>query len=172
MFLPLSHRNEGVDLDSAILYDPIMEQIHRQIKDETIRLLWRAGRGGKLLNARVDLALEATGLSGVQLLTLRHLVEAGEPLALSQLADRMGFPRSNVTWIIDRLEEGSLVERVRDRKDRRSVLAQVTENGCECYKRGMRALTVVEDYVEGRFTPGERTILIELLSRLEEERFT
>jgi len=146
-----------------------MEQIDRQIKDETIRLLWRAGRGGKLLNARVDLALEAIGLTGVQLLTLRHLVEAGEPVALSQLADRMGFPRSNVTWIIDRLEEDSLVERVRDPQDRRSVLAQVTENGRECYQLGMRALTVVEDYIEERFTPGERAILIELMSRLDRE---
>lgn len=143
----------------------------RQIKDETIRLLWRAGRGGKLLNARVDLALEAIGLTGVQLLTLRHLVETGGPVALSQLADRMGFPRSNVTWIIDRLEEDSLVERVRDRKDRRSVLAKVTENGCECYERGMRALTVVEDYIEEQFTPGERAILIELMSRLDREPF-
>ncbi len=154
-----------------MLYDSNMEQVDRQIKDETIRLLWRAGRGGKLLNARVDLALEATGLSGVQLLTLRHLVEAGGPVALSQLADRMGFPRSNVTWIIDRLEEDSLVERVRDPKDRRSVLAQVTEKGHECYEQGMRALTVVEDYIEEQFTPGERAILIELMSRLDKEPF-
>ncbi|TMG94648.1 MAG: MarR family transcriptional regulator, partial [Betaproteobacteria bacterium] len=72
---------------------------------------------------RLEDALEKVGLSNAKFGALTHLVEAGEPLSLSECAARMTCVRSNITQLIDRLEADGLVRRVDDPADRRGVRA-------------------------------------------------
>lgn len=82
-----------------------------------------------VVETQLEAALETVGMSLAKLSVLRHLVQAGEPLPLSQLAERSCCVRSNMTQLVDRLEADGLVRRVGDPSDRRSVRASLTRAG-------------------------------------------
>jgi DNA-binding MarR family transcriptional regulator len=70
------------------------------------------------------------GLTGPQSEVLRNLVAWGS-LSSAGLSRMSGVSPSNVTGIIDRLEKKGLVERVRQKGDRRVTLITLTEAGLE-----------------------------------------
>jgi DNA-binding MarR family transcriptional regulator len=114
----------------------------------------------------LEAALEPTGLSLAKLGALRHLAEANQPLALGQLAERIACVKSNVTQLVDRLETDQLVRRVPDPSDRRSVRAEITEEGRTRYEAGMKALVVAEDEIAADLSLSDREQLQELLGKL------
>ncbi|MCY7416955.1 MAG: MarR family transcriptional regulator [Chloroflexi bacterium] len=57
------------------------------------------------------------------------LLEHDGPLPMSRLAALADVSLSNLTGIVDRMEQHGLVERVRDDRDRRLVLVRSTEKG-------------------------------------------
>jgi DNA-binding MarR family transcriptional regulator len=114
----------------------------------------------------LEAALEPTGLSLAKLGALRHLAEANQPLALGQLAERIACVKSNVTQLVDRLETDQLVRRVPDPSDRRSVRAEITEEGRNRYEAGMKALVVAEDELAADLSPSDREQLQDLLGKL------
>lgn len=103
-------------------------------------LLWRIIEAGHSIEDRLDASLAANGLSMPKFQALRHLVSAGEPLALGQLAERIACVKSNVTQLVDRLENEGLVRRIPDPNDRRSILAMVTAEGLVRFQAGSQAL--------------------------------
>jgi DNA-binding MarR family transcriptional regulator len=119
-----------------------------------------------MIQDRLENALEPTGLSLAKLGALRHLAEANEPLALGQLAERIACVKSNVTQLVDRLETDQLVRRVPDPSDRRSVRAEITEEGRQRYEAGMEAMRTAEAELIGEFEVSDREQLQELLGRL------
>jgi DNA-binding MarR family transcriptional regulator len=98
----------------------------------------------KSAEARVEISLEALGLSLAKVRVLRHLVAAGEPIALGQLAERNACVKSNMTQLVDRLEADGLVVRAADPSDRRSVLATITAEGRRRYEAAAGALVECE----------------------------
>ena len=66
-----------------------------------MRLLVRASHA---VEDRWEDALAQAELSGPKFVALTVLVEAGEPLSLSELASKLTCVRSNITQLIDRLE--------------------------------------------------------------------
>ena len=119
-----------------------------------------------MIQDRLEAALVPTGLSLAKLGALRHLAEANEPLPLGQLAERIACVKSNVTQLVDRLEADQLVRRVPDPSDRRSVRAEITEEGRVRYEAGIQALETAEDEVISELPPEEREQLQRLLDRL------
>ena len=115
---------------------------------------------------RLETALEPTGLSLAKLGALRHLAESNEPLALGQLAERIACVKSNVTQLVDRLEADQLVRRVPDPSDRRSVRAEITEQGRSRYEAGMEAMRAAEAELVGELALSDRDQLQDLLGRL------
>ena len=91
-----------------------------------------------VVEARLEAAVGPLSLA--KLGVLRPLVEAKQPLPLSELAQHQRCVRSNITQIVDRLEKDGLVRRRADADDRRSVRAALTPAGERVYARGMRAL--------------------------------
>jgi MarR family transcriptional regulator, organic hydroperoxide resistance regulator len=73
-------------------------------------------------------------LSPPQLGALKAL-EPGRPLAMSELAGILHCDNSNVTGIIDRLEDRGLVERRSAEHDRRVKMLVVTPAGAELRQR-------------------------------------
>src|SRR5215212_1671496 len=98
----------------------------------------------KAIEDRIEGALETVGLSMAKHSALSRLEEAGEPLTLSELAERLSCVRSNITQLIDRLEADGLVRRVADPDDRRSVRAELTPLGRERQKAGSVELARVQ----------------------------
>jgi DNA-binding MarR family transcriptional regulator len=121
---------------------------------------------GLRLEARLEEALAPLGLSLAKLNVLGHLIEAGEPLTLSEIAARLNCVRSNVTQLIDRLEADGLVRREADHADRRAVRAVITERGRESQAQGAQVLARVKAQlatsIEGSDVPALRAALARL----------
>ena len=120
----------------------------------------------EVIRDRLEAALEPTGLSIAKLGALRHLAEANEPLPLGQLAERIACVKSNVTQLVDRLEADKLVRRVPDPSDRRSIRAEITEEGRTRFESGMDAYESAEDALVSELELTDRDQLQVLLSRL------
>ena len=91
----------------------------------------------------------------------------GERLRMSELADKVVLSRSNLTRLVDRLEEAGLVARERSTEDRRGAYAVLTEAGREMrrrmwpvYEAGIRQL------FDGRLNDAEAGTLSAVLRRL------
>lgn len=119
-----------------------------------------------MVQDRLESALAPTGLSLAKLGALRHLADSNEPLPLGQLAERIACVKSNVTQLVDRLEADNLVRRVPDPSDRRSVRAEITEEGRAKYEAGLEALQIAQDEVVSELALQDREQLQQLLGRL------
>jgi DNA-binding MarR family transcriptional regulator len=118
----------------------------------------------RVVQERVEAALDSVGLSGPKYMTLEQLVRAGEPMSLSALADCRKCVRSNITQLIDRLEADGLVERVSDPEDRRAVRAAVTPQGEERFAAGTEAIRGVQAELASRVSASDRKNFLRVLS--------
>jgi DNA-binding MarR family transcriptional regulator len=118
------------------------------------------------VEAEVESALAAIGLSTAKLAALRALSEAGESMPLSQLAGRLSCVKSNITQLVDRLEAEGLVARKADPHDRRARLAALTAAGRKSLEHGTRAFDAAERDVLARLTPDEAHRLSALLGKM------
>lgn len=122
----------------------------------------------RAVEARVEGALAAEGMSLAKLGALRHLALAAEPLTLTQLAERHCCGRSNVTALIDRLESDGYVERAVDENDRRNVRAALTPAGRAAYERASAILAEHERAIDERLGREPRAELARGLQTMRE----
>src|SRR5688572_13636294 len=129
----------------------------------------RLGQFIKSLHAvesRLEGALEPIGLSLAKFGALAQLAAAGEPLPLSTLAERRACVRSNITQLVDRLEAEGLVKRSDDPRDRRSVRAELTDEGRSRYDAGLKVLISAERDLFAPLTDHQRDQFFALLDAL------
>ena len=119
-----------------------------------------------MVEAGLEASLEPLGLSLAKFLALSQLAAAGEPLPLSTLAERRACVRSNITQLIDRLEADNLVKRSDDPRDRRSVRAELTDEGRSRYEAGLLALLAAERDLFAPLNAAQQDLLFELLGTL------
>lgn len=86
-------------------------------------------------------------LTGPQLACLRELARMG-PIPTTQLAARMHLSPATVTGILDRLEQGGLVDRQRQSVDKRLVIVGLTASGRDTL---LRAPPLLQDGFTQRF---------------------
>lgn len=122
------------------------------------------------VEAHLEAALGAVGLSLAKLGVLNLLAEARGPLPPSALAERQHCVRSNITQLIDRLEKDGLVRRQPDPSDRRGVLAALTPAGERAYARGVRALAQAQRAIVRVLSAGDATSLEHGLNALAPSR--
>lgn len=72
-------------------------------------------------------------LSPLQMHVLFFLKDK-EPLSMSEIAEKMGVLKQQMTYLTNKLEENQLIERIHDKKDRRSVKISITEAGIAALK--------------------------------------
>jgi DNA-binding MarR family transcriptional regulator len=133
---------------------------------DTAALFHRLIQAASLVEARLEEAVSRAGLSLAKLGVLQHLVEAGEPLPLGQLAERIACVKSNVTQLVDRLEAEGLVRRETDSEDRRIVRAVITAEGRVKYVEAARARAEAEQRLAGAIPAELRPGAVELLAGL------
>ncbi len=104
----------------------------RRIEDEAFVTLQRTADA---LMQGVAAALKPVGLSPAQFNVLRILRGAGrEGLACREIGERMITRDPDITRLLDRLEDRGLVNRNRDRADRRVITTRITEKGLRILK--------------------------------------
>ncbi|MFN8571299.1 MAG: MarR family transcriptional regulator [Gemmatimonadaceae bacterium] len=129
-------------------------------------LMFTVISAARAIEDRVEGALSELGLSLSKHTVLTKLVEAGEPLTLSEIAARLACVRSNVTQLIDRLEADGLVRRVEHASDRRSIRAELTDEGKERQAKGSAVLAEIATGFADGIGTGDRSVLLALLSKL------
>jgi DNA-binding MarR family transcriptional regulator len=95
---------------------------------------------GYALRQRVDAEVARLGLTPAAARALSEL-DPDRPSPARDLAVQLDCERSNVTGLVDRLEEAGLVERRVDPEDRRIKTLVVTESGRRMQVRLHRILT-------------------------------
>ena len=69
---------------------------------------------------------------------LVQLEESPQGIPMNLLAERILHSKSGFTRVVDRMEEGGLVRRVRPEHDRRTILVMVTDKGTKTMERARR----------------------------------
>jgi DNA-binding MarR family transcriptional regulator len=111
-----------VDLMDEEPFGPVGGPRHALIRDTVHKLFELTGR----LRAHMDGAAAALELTPMQ---ARALFVTQAPIPMGLLADALHCDASNVTGIVDRLEERDLMARVVDPDDRRRRTLVVTDEG-------------------------------------------
>jgi MarR family 2-MHQ and catechol resistance regulon transcriptional repressor len=88
------------------------------------------GRANDTIASALRTALRREGLTVSQLGVLEALLHLG-PMVQSDLAEKLLTSPSNLTTVVDNLEEGGLVRRERSTEDRRQVEVSLTPDGRE-----------------------------------------
>ena len=122
----------------------------------------------RILEARLEAAVQPFGLSLAKISVLHHLATSQEPVALSVLAHHHGCVRSNITQLVDRLEKDGLVRRHDHATDRRSVRAALTPAGERAYARALRALGETSRAIAGALGAAEAAHARDALERISE----
>ena len=92
-------------------------------------------RTADLLSRATAQLLKTEDLSSTQYNVLRILRGAPEGLLCGEVAARMISRDPDITRLLDRLEKRKLIARSRQERDRRMVLARITEDGMALLER-------------------------------------
>lgn len=135
-------------------------------REDLLELMAALLRSGKLTEATLSGVLEGVRLTPPQMWGLILLVRAGGRLPHKRLAERTGTAKSNITKLVDRLEDNGLARRVPDPEDRRGVIAEITEEGRRRHDEGLGLVGEAERALLGRLAPRDRAELARLLGML------
>lgn len=129
-------------------------------------VLWQVLGAAHALEARLESALSAVGLSLPKIGVLKILADAKEPMPLSELAEHSHCVRSNMTQLVDRLEADGLVRRVSDAGDRRIRRVSLTGSGRKACTEGVRILEAHERETARALGQAGAAALTEALGRV------
>jgi DNA-binding MarR family transcriptional regulator len=94
------------------------------LRRDLVESILAAGRENSAAAVLLHTAIaERSGLTATDTRTIDTLVRLG-PVTAGELAGYTGLATASVTSLIDRLEKKNLVRRVRDTRDRRSVIVE------------------------------------------------
>jgi DNA-binding MarR family transcriptional regulator len=112
--------------------------------------------------------LNKLGVTPPQFYVLATIGYAGG-LPFGEIGAKMMVTVSNLTGIVDRLEEKKLVARKRDEKDRRVVHVILTEKGAKLYKSTIPLFEKSVGEIFVRLTAAEQKQLSAILRKLNHE---
>jgi DNA-binding MarR family transcriptional regulator len=105
----------------------VNNQAGKIIKD----IVWAIRRIVSLCYLDSKTMIKRFGITGPQSAVLKCLLESQEIRSVVILSRLLNVTPSNITGIIDRLEEKGLVKRIRKQDDRRTVLIELTPKGLD-----------------------------------------
>lgn len=97
-------------------------------KEDTLKALTTLLRASSSVEKVVRLDMTSYGLNSTEFAVMELLYNKGRQ-PIQMVGKRILLASSSITYVIDKLEEKKLVERVADEKDRRVTFADLTEIG-------------------------------------------
>lgn len=124
-------------------------------KESIKNIVWALRRIVSLIYQDSKKMNKQYGVTGPQSLVLKTLYSSNEYMSSANLSRLLSVTPSNLTGIIDRLEEKGLVIRTRKKDDRRTVLNELTDKGID-YSQSLPDL-IEEKLMQGlgNLTPTE-----------------
>jgi DNA-binding MarR family transcriptional regulator len=120
------------------------------------------------LQIRFARLLRQHGLTPSQYNVLRILRGEGQPLPILEIAGRTITVVPGITGLIDRLEQGGFVQRVRCEKDRRVIHVALADKGSTTLAELDQPLADLHRQLLGHLSPDELTELIRLLEKVRQ----
>lgn len=122
-------------------------------------------RASNSVQTRLSAGLDGHGITTSQLGILEALFHLG-PMCQRALGDKLLRSGGNITMVIDNLEKHGLVERVRQKEDRRMIMIHLTAKGRKLISRvlPLHAKDVVKEM--SRLTANEQEELRRLCRKL------
>jgi DNA-binding MarR family transcriptional regulator len=108
------------------------------------------------------------GITEPQFQALSLLVDNG-PMLMRKMSDEMLVTPANVTGIMDRLEEKSLVRRTEGEEDRRATIIEITQEGNALYERVAIKKADMLQKALAAFSKDELETLNNLLEKFQSE---
>jgi len=105
------------------------------------------------------------GLRRVEL-TILSLLQGNPGATARQLARALAVTPPNIAIWLDKLERRGLVERARSESDARIQHIHLTKAGASLVDRSVQQLLEGEELALAALSPGERTMLVELLHKV------
>jgi DNA-binding MarR family transcriptional regulator len=105
----------------------------------------------------------AHGLNGMQTMTLLQL---NEPRSMHEFKTIYNCDPSNVTTIVDALEERKLVERYTSPVDRRIKMVKLLSKGVKLRRSLITDLTNSDDYFLAKLSPAEAATFAQLVQKI------
>ena len=102
--------------------------------------------------------------------TILQLVHENEPVTATKLAKALAVTAPGVTVWLDRLETRGLLQRERDKTDRRTQNVRTTRKGAELVKSATARLLEADAEILKHLSEGERRMLLELLHKVARSR--
>ena len=137
----------------------------RRLEEDFLLAVRRAGSVMQLLGqvSADRIGINATDLNCLNIVALTGHLSAGD------LARQTGLSTASITGVLDRLEEGGFVRRVRDPYDRRRVIVELGD-GPGLYKIGSTFGPVVKAWraAAASYSDDELRLLLEFQGRVEE----
>ncbi len=155
------------DKSTTVVYNTAMNE--SRYNDANHLLLNRLSSVGHWADSRLDATLAVQGLSAAKLSVLRELCGATDPLPLGQLAGRLECAKSNVTQLMDRLEDEGLVRRLPHPGDRRCTHAALTEEGRRRCEWGLQVESEVAQQLFASLSEPKKKQLASLLAKIHLE---
>lgn len=121
----------------------------------------------RTLRARLDRALQSSGLRLGQYQVLRHLWD-DDGLTPREIADRLAVEMPTVTRTVQRMVRDGLVERQAHPDDARSVRIYLTKRGVDLRPRLAELIAEQTEHALRGFTPQERATFVDMLERIHE----
>jgi len=125
----------------------------------------------RAMRRRFEQAVAPLGLRPRGLIALHSLRERG-PSPQQSLVELLGIDASNLVAVLNELEDAGLIERRRDRSDRRRAIIALSESGAHVLDQLDRALHEIDDEILTALTARERETLNSLLGRAAEHLAT
>lgn len=119
------------------------------------------------MRRRIEQAVAPLGVRPRELLALQHLRERG-PSAQQTLVELLGVDATNLVALLNSLEDAGLIERHRDRSDRRRAIIELSVKGEHVLAELDRALHQIDDEVLAALTGSQRETLNALLAQAVE----
>jgi MarR family transcriptional regulator, temperature-dependent positive regulator of motility len=99
-------------------------------------------------------------------LEVLELMLVHEPMKPSELLPHLETTPAAVTTLLDRMERGGLVERKRDKHDRRIVWVTMTALGRSEVQRGLDVRSSIANHSLDRLSSHNRQLLVYLMSKV------
>jgi len=130
-----------------------------------LNALINLSRAANSVQTRLSAGLDRHGITTSQLGILEALFHLG-PMCQRALGDKLLRSGGNITMVIDNLEKHGLVERVRQKEDRRMIMIHLTPKGRKLISRvlPLHAKDVVKEM--SRLTASEQEELRRLCRKL------
>jgi MarR family transcriptional regulator for hemolysin len=131
---------------------------------------WLLAQAGHTLNTELTAALERLFVSPRAFCVLKTAM-TGE-YSQTELAGMIGLDKTTMVVTLDELEAAGLAKRLPSRTDRRARVVAVTKAGERKVAQADEIVEAIQEDVLATLTEGERTVLLEALTRLVCDRLS